>query len=164
MAQLRVFTGGFRFNRLEQHRLLAFLLLGSLMGAFCAKWSECVLNVSFLPQLRSLPLLRMWFRALLFPMLLLGALTLRDKSLFRLLFFGRGFAVSFSLCVFAISGLLTRRELLLMVLLERVLPLPLHLMVGSVWAAETDDGFPELWLAVPLLASSCFGPLMLTFL
>ena len=111
MAHLLQVLSSFRVPRRESFQLLASLLIGSLFGALCAKTQTVAFSVPRL-GLEQASEFSILFRAFVFPCFLAVPVLLRRKALFYVLFFLKGFFVSFTLCVFALQGLAFLRPVL----------------------------------------------------
>lgn len=143
-------------TRASQQMLLFSLLLGSLAGALCSTFYEGVTELP-IGGLARVSLFRMWLRSALFPTLMAAALISRKKTLFPLLFFIKGAAVVYTLCVFSASASSQLPAILPTLILESVMPLPFMLWLGGVWADQAEHGRQEIWLLPVALVLTFFA-------
>ncbi len=150
MARFLHLTSAFQANRADRDRLLAFLLLGSLFGAFGARLQHDALPAFDFGADQGTWILT-WLRFSLFPCLLAVSFLLHRRWLFCLLFFLKGAFVSFTLCVFSLCGWKQFLDVLPPLFWQGLLPLPLQLYVASIWLGEErSDGAVLLLFALLL--------------
>lgn len=120
----------FSEHRASCLRLLAALLVGSVVGALCARLQSAAFSVPAF-TLRQFDFFPSLLRAMLFPGLLVVAFLLRRRFLFYVLFFSKGFFLAYVLCAFALRDAEQLPSLLPVLILRALLPLPAHFLVGS---------------------------------
>lgn len=127
-----------------------------MTGALYARACSGMISVELISNARQSFHLSV-LRLSLLPVLMAAALFLQNKSLFWLLFFWKGFAVSTLLCIAAASGTAALSCLLPRLLLETLLPLPAFFLLGAVWYGETGAEQWSLWPILPALLSVLTG-------
>lgn len=138
------------FRRETCIKLSVFLLLGSVLGALCAKWmiqSEAVYLDVFSEASRDhASLVRSLLRSAILPAFMSVALVVRSRGMIALLFLAKGFLISYLLCAASICGAGAGRVLFTKLLMEAALTLPVLLYVGTVWTEDTRRGASHLFL------------------
>lgn len=157
MAQIQSLRQRIRFCSRERQRIFLALLLGSLFGAAAVMLQPKAISSELFGAARRVSLPIVWFRASFFSTVIYAVSFSRRRALIRLLFFLKGSAISYTLCSYACSGAELFLDLLPTFFLETLLPLPLLILCGSLWADQAEDGYPKLWLLLPLLALIFFA-------
>ena len=140
-------------------RLLAYLLLGSLLGALAARTQASAVPGSDFDVAQS-SWVSFFLCAALFPCLMAASFLLDRRLLLFSVFFLKGALVSFTLGLFARAGLDRLAVILPAVALQSLLPLAVQFYVGAVWlrGAERSDG--ALVLLLPMLALAVLSALL----
>jgi hypothetical protein len=121
-----------------------------MFGAFCACLHSG--DLSWIGCCHKIPSMVMtWFRMGTMPCLMAAALLLRKRSLFFALFFLKGMAAAFSLCLIFLAGYGLFSIPVSTFFFESTLPLPILFAVGSVWSGRAEQVTAELWLLAPVL-------------
>lgn len=160
MTQLRRASAQFSYDRNTLLRLLLWMILGSMVGAYAALRSVYHIRedaVFFSGQgflFRTVP------RVLIFPSFMAAAVLFHCRRLFCFLFFCKGFSVAFTLCVCAVSGAEVLLSYLPALFCETVLPLPAILTLGAIWYQDAPNKQAELWPVFPALLPASVGLLL----
>lgn len=162
MTQIRSRVVALQADGLLLRRLMLSLILGALLGALFARFSDLAALSALLTPKRRASLWLCLLRGALFPCLLAAAVSFRLGRLLGPLFAAKGLAASWLLCAAVSLGEPWLSAVLPPFLFETVLPLPLLLFVGAVWAGESEQERPALWLLVPLLLAALTGGLLST--
>ena len=163
MTQIRQQFQSLPFRRELCGSLTGALLLGSVLGALCAKCFDPAVIRQFglfsAQSLCAVPVIRRLLRAALLPSFLSLLLVSRKRNGFFPLFFLKGFLMTVVLC-----GLLTAEpggwRCLAAILVENALSLPMLLFTAAVWREETTGQCPHLFLLSFVSFFSFFGALL----
>ncbi len=159
MAHFLLASGFFWSERSHCFRLLFFLLMGSVLGALCAKMQG--VGFSFSEQEAFRPgVVSVLLRAFLFPCLMVVSYLIGRSFLFDLLFFGKGAFVAYPLCVCCVWNLPQLSSVLPALLFQTLLPLPVQFLCGSVWMAKEPKRRSSWLLLLPMMLFALAGVLV----